>query len=86
VSLSRFTRRIRHAFKERTGAILPYAQRSNNVTFYATKGPDLPRFIYRRLARALDTASNSSERSNAIESFADEVQSQGSKGDFIKLA
>ena len=86
MSLSRFTRRIRHAFKERPGAIQPYAQRSNDVAFYATKGPELPRFIYRRLAHALDAAANSGERSAAIELFANEVQSQGSKGDFIKLA
>jgi len=85
VSLSRLTRRIRHAFKERTGVILPYAQRTSEVAFYATKGPELPRFIYRRLAHALDAALNSGERHAAIESFAKEVQAEGSKGEFIKL-
>jgi GSCFA family len=87
-------RRLRHlarsvlfirAARNKDLLLLPRADHAPMLSFYDEKDRALPRFVYRRLWRALGNAANEAERRAAIEDFRRTVEEQPSKGDFLKL-
>lgn len=83
-SLTRLFRR-KHREKRSTKSLQAMAAGDGTIAFYAGKSASRPRFVYRRLALALDAAAGGEERLAALQSFRDELKTSGSRGEGLKL-
>jgi hypothetical protein len=71
--------------KRSTASLKAIAASDGTIAFYAGKSAGRPRFVYRRLAQALDAAASAAERQAALQSFRDELKTNGSRGEGLKL-
>src|ERR1700722_1261930 len=56
-----------------------------STNFYAKKSPDLPRFLYRKLAARLAESGSSDERLSVVRDFCEFVGALQPAGDYMKM-